>query len=149
YSGNQVSSIGMYSHLLSLLLLTPFCFILIKLTRDNQGGIIGGKEALRVALRFVFVSAIFLSVFNYIFFEAAMGEFMVNYIRSIGPGKMKEDMLKAKKAITDAEIQKQIELAVSQLSAFKDTTFKLLSIIAFGLFSSFISAVFLRRKASA
>ena len=148
YSGNQLSSIGIYSHLYSLVALTPFCFILVKLTREEQGGVIGGKEALKTSMRFVFLSAILLSLFNYVFFEMAMGEFMVKYIREVGPGKLKEDLLKAKRPANDAEIQKQIDMAASQITAFKDTTFKLLSIIAFGVFASFISAVFLRRKSA-
>jgi hypothetical protein len=147
YSDRQMSGLGMYSHLLSLLVLTPFCFFLVKKIRDEDfNGIISGRNALKESLKFVLFSGLILSVFNYIFFEAEMGRYMANYILDVGPGKMKEEALKAKKVITDAEIKTQLTQVVANLSAFRDTTFKLLSIMAFGVFSSFISSVFLKRS---
>src|SRR6202012_3186370 len=80
-SGLQMTKLGMYSHILSLLLMTPFILILVFLERRNMGGQIGGKAALQQGLIFTSVSIVILSVFNFIFFQQELGACIAEYVR--------------------------------------------------------------------
>ena len=148
YSGLQMTKIGIYSHILSLLLMTPFILLLVFLERKERGGEISGKSILREGLAFVSVSVIILSVFNYIFFQNELGAYISNYIQTAGPKSILEQAKKVGKTITPAEINKMITDEIVSLSAFKDTTSKLFSILVYGLFSSFIASIFLKRNAN-
>ena len=145
-SGLQMTSLGMYSHILSLLFMTPFIFAVIFLERKERGGQIEGKAGLRQGLIFVSISAIILSVFNYIFFQQELGVYIANYIQAQGPKNILEEAVKKGKTVTPAEVDKMIKDGIADLSAFKDTTSKLFSIFVYGLFSSFIASTFLKRS---
>lgn len=146
YSGLQMTKLGMYSHILSLLIMLPFVFVLIFLLRKEIGGEISGKLALKEALVFVSLAAIILSVFNFVFFENELNDYIVNYIQTEGPKSIQEQAKKIGKPVTTAEIDKMINGEITNLSAFKDTTSKLFSIIAFGIFSSFVTSIFLKKS---
>ena len=60
YSGLQMTKVGMYSHILSLLLMTPFILLLVFIVRKERGGEIAGKMALREGLIFMAVAAVIL-----------------------------------------------------------------------------------------
>jgi len=55
-SGMQMTKLGMYSHILSLLLMTPFILLLVFLARKQLGGEIAGKVALIQGLTFVLIA---------------------------------------------------------------------------------------------
>ena len=148
YAGMQMSKLGIYSHILSLLLMTPFIFVIVFLERKAKGGQIDGKMAMQQGLIFVSVSAIILSVFNYIFFQQELSAYIANYIQVEGPKNILEEAVKKGKTVTTAEVDKMIKDGIADLSAFRDTTSKLFSIFIFGLFSSFIVSVFLKRNAN-
>jgi hypothetical protein len=148
-SGMQMTKLGMYSHILSLLLMTPFILLMVFLIRKERGGGIEGKVALIEGLTFVLVSSILLSIFNYVFFQQELGSYIVNYIQTQGPKSIIEEAAKKGKTITQAEVDKMIKDGVADLSAFKDTTSKLFSMLMFGIFSSFVVSVFLKRSANA
>lgn len=146
YSGLQMTKLGMYSHILSLLVMLPFIFLLIFLLRKEKGGDLSGKDAVKYALIFVSISAIVLSVFNYIFFQQELGTYIANYIQTQGPKSILEEAAKKGQKISTADVDKMIKGGIEELSAFKDTTSKLFSIIVFGIFSSFVSSIFIKRN---
>jgi hypothetical protein len=146
YSGLQMTKLGMYSHILSLLIILPFVFVLIFLLRKEKGGDLSGKDAVKYALIFVSVSAIILSVFNYVFFENELKAYIANYIQTQGPKSILEEAAKKGQKISQEEIDKMIKGGIEDLSAFKDTTSKLFSVFIFGVFSSFVSSIFLKRN---
>ena len=146
YGGWQTQKIGILSHIAILLAMLPFVAFLIIQIRKEQGGEIGGKEAFKEGLKFVVLSAVLISVFNYVFYEMVLGEYIRNYIAEKGPIAFKEVAARANKAITDAEIKSQVELRIKDATAFKDTTGKLFSMVMSGAFFTFLSAFVLKRK---
>jgi hypothetical protein len=149
YNGLQMTKVGMYSHILSLLLMTPFILLLGYLVRKEHGGEISAKVILRQGLVFMAVSALVLSVFNYIFFQQELGAYIANYIQTKGPASILEEAKKNGKTVSSADIDKMIKGGIEDLSPFKDTTSKLFSILVYGIFSSFIASIFLKRNSNA
>lgn len=140
--GYMFSDFGFkYAQIVSVLFIIPFLIIGIKWVRDGENnGVIGGKEAMRVALIIVGISAIILSVYNY--FEFKMNyEAFTNYYKS---DTYMNYLLKDPKA-KQIGYQKIIDFQISQLSAFKATTGKLFPFMLLSLSASFITAVFMKR----
>jgi hypothetical protein len=130
-----------YAHILSVLAIIPFLILSIKLVRDNDnGGIISGKEAMRMALIVVGVSAILLSVYNYFEFKFSIEDY-ANYYKSDKYMAFLEKDPKAKQLGYD----KIIEFQISQLSPFKAATGKLFPFLLISLSASFICAVFMKK----
>jgi hypothetical protein len=148
HAGLQMTKLGMYSHILSLLVILPFVFVLIFLLRKELGGEIPGKVAVKHSLLFVSVAAVILSVFNYIFFQQELGAYIANYIQTQGPKSILEEAAKKGQKVSPAEVDKMIKGGIEDLSAFKDTTSKLFSLFIFGVFSAFVSSIFLKRNAN-
>ena len=72
-----------FANITIYLLIIPFYFLAVRRVRDHElGGIIRGKEALRIALTVFAVSAIITSIYNYIEFDAVGKELAENYYRS-------------------------------------------------------------------
>lgn len=146
FSGNQLSTIGKYSHFLSLFLFVPFCFAFLIWYRDFElGGFISGKDALRAALKFVGYSLLILSVFNFFFFEYALKEVLVNMIKAMPAEELIANLAKGGKNISIEEANKLKETDINGINAFKDTTVKLFGMILFGALASFSASVFLKR----
>jgi uncharacterized membrane protein YhaH (DUF805 family) len=145
YSGQQLTGFGALSHILVLALLLPACFLFVKLLRDEQGAI-GGQYAFKQCMKFVLISAVVLSVFNFFFYEFILKDYIIEFFREKGPALIKESAEKAHKKVTDKEIQDQIAMQIQYSTAYRDTTGKLFSFVLFGAFSAFISAMFLKRK---
>lgn len=148
HAGLQMTKLGTYSHILSLLAMTPFVFVLVFLLRKERGGEVSGKVALKHALIFVSMSAVILSVFNYVFFERELSTYIVQYIQTEVPKSIQEQAQKTGKPVSAAAMDKMINENIQNLSAFKDTTSKLFGIIIYGIFSSFVVSIFLRRNAN-
>lgn len=146
YSGRQLTGLGALSHILVLALLLPACFLYVKVLRDENGGVIGGQYAFKESMKFVLVSALVLSVFNFIFYEYVLKDYIITFLQEKGPGLMRAAADKAHKKVTDKEIREQIEMQIQYSTAYRDTTGKLFSFALFGAFSAFISAMFLKRK---
>ncbi|MEO8760195.1 MAG: DUF4199 family protein [Bacteroidia bacterium] len=147
-SGLQMTKLGMYSHILSLLLITPFILTLVFLERRSRGGQIGGKVALIVGLSFTVVSILILSVFNYIFFSQELGAYIAEYIRANAPKSILEEAAKKGKTLTTAQIDSMVQGGVDDLSAFKDTTSKLFGMLVMGIFSSFVASIFFKKTSN-
>jgi hypothetical protein len=65
--GYGLSKFGFYfSHIVSVVAIAPFIFFTIQLTKADNGGFIGGKEALKTGLKMLVVAAIITSAYNYI-----------------------------------------------------------------------------------
>ena len=146
-SGMQMTKLGMYSHILSLLLMTPFILLLVFIVRKERGGEIDSKGALMQGLTFVLVSAIFLSIFNYVFFQQELGAYIADYIQANAPKSLLAEAAKNSKTLSPAEIDKMVKGGIDDLSAFKDTTSKLFGMLIMGIFSSFITSIFLKNTA--
>ena len=130
-----------YAHILSVLAIIPFLMLAIKLVRDNDNqGIISGKEAMRIALTVVAVSAIVLSVYNYIEFKLSIQDY-AEYYRS---DKYMAFLVKDPKA-KQLGYEKIIDFQISQLSPFKAATGKLFPFLLITLSASFICAVFMKK----
>jgi hypothetical protein len=131
-----------YSHILSVLSIIPFLIVTIKWVRDKEnGGIISGRDAMRMALTVVGISAIILSVYNYIEFKMNLDAF-ADYYRS---ETYMNYMMKDPKA-KQLGYQKIIDFQISQLSPIKATTGKLFPFLLLSLSGSFICAVFMKKN---
>jgi hypothetical protein len=140
--GYGLSKFGFYfSHIVSVVAIAPFIFFTIQLTKADNGGFIGGKEALKTGLKMLVVAAIITSAYNYIEFEWKWKDLSIEYYNS----QTFKDILATKPKFTPAEYPKIISEAISGLSAFKAITGKLFILFFFSISVAFISAVFLRK----
>lgn len=131
-----------YSHILSVLAIIPFLIVVIKWVRDKEnGGIIGGRDAMRMALTVVGISAIILSVYNYVEFKMNLDAFAEYYKSETYMSYLLKDP-KAKQI----GYQKIIDFQISQLSPIKATTGKLFPFLLLSLSGSFICAVFMKKN---
>ena len=134
-----------YSGIIGVFLIIPFYILAIKSVRDKTyNGIIGGREAMRVALTIFAVSAVLISIYNYYEFEYYGKAMAIEYYNSIEY----LDFLKAQKKLLPAEYPKIIseQIKLAEVSAFKATTGKLFSFTLIGLSGAFIVAMFMKRN---
>jgi hypothetical protein len=146
YGGLQITRLGVLSHLIIIGSIFPFVLLLLFQMRKSNDGALAGKQAFKEALKFVVISALIISLFNYIFHQVTLGDYIRNYIAEYGPKAIKEGALKAGKAVTDEDIKKEIQYRIEDATAFKDTTGKLFSMVLVGGFFSLIGSMLLRRK---
>ncbi len=141
-SGNALSRFSFYfSTIVGVLFIIPFIFFTIKLTRDDKGGYIGGKEGLKAGFLMAVISAAILSVYNYIEFEWVWRKLSVDYYNSID-FKL---FLAKNKQIKPEEYPSKIEAAIKEISAFKAMTGKLSMMLFISLGTSFICAFSLKK----
>lgn len=142
-SGQALSKFNFYfSNILSVLAVIPFIFLTIKYARRDKGGYIGGSEALKTGLLMAVISALILSVYNYIEFEWVWRDLSAEYYHS-NEFKL---FLEKNKQIKAEEYPAKIEAAISEISAMKAVTGKLATLIFISIGASFMCAVFLKRK---
>lgn len=131
-----------YAQIVSVLALIPFLIIAIKWVRDGEnGGLIGGRDAMRIALTVVAISAIILSVYNYFEFKMNIDTF-ANYYKS---DQYMSFLMKDPKA-KQIGFQKIIDTQISELSPFKATTGKLFPFMLLSTSGAFICAVFMKKN---
>lgn len=141
-SGHALNKFNFYfSNILSVLAVIPFIFLTVKYTRRDKGGYIGGKEALKTGFLMAVISALILSVYNYIEFEWVWRDLSVEYYHS-NEFKL---FLEKNKQIKPEEYPAKIEAAISELSAFRAMTGKLATLMFISLGTSFMCAVFFKR----
>ena len=134
-----------YSNITAVLLVIPFYILAIKSARDKDyNGVIGGKEASRIALTVFILGAILVSVYNYFEFEMVGKKIAIEYYNS----QQFLDYLKKLPQVKETDYSKiiQEQIANTEVSAFKATTGKLFSYVLLGLSSAFICAVLLKRS---
>jgi hypothetical protein len=137
-----------HAYLIGLLLMMPFVFASIWFQkRDIYHGEIGGRVAAKEGLKFVVAATLFLVLFQAIFFEISFREFKINYMQTVGPQMIKEQILAGKMKMSESEIPGMIAKDVEGVTLFKEITSVVFKTFFYGAFSSFISAVYLKRKA--
>jgi len=143
--GFYLSKFGFYySHVVSVFAAIPFFIIAIRIARRENGGFISGREAIRAALTVFGISAILISVYNYVEFDMYGKQLAIEYYNSNEFLEFLKRQDRIKPEDFDKIIKEQIEAA--DTSAFKATTSKLISMMIIGLSSSFVCAVFLKRN---
>ena len=138
-----------HAYLIGLVCMLPFVFIAILWQRQTvYGGIISGKVAVKEGLKFVLVATLILIVFQTVFFEKSFRNFKANYMETVGPQVLKEQIAAGKIKLTEAEIPKVIALDVADVTLFKEVTSVIFKNIFYGMFSSFVAAIFLKRNSN-
>jgi hypothetical protein len=147
--GYTLSRFGFnYSHIISVFFILPFFIITAKQVRDKErGGIISGKDVVRLCLTVLMAGMILTSLYNYVEFEWTFKDIAIQYYNS----NEYLEMLKTQQAKNPGKIKiedfpKIIKEQVSSLSAFRATTGKLFPLLFIGLSGAFITAVFIKRS---
>jgi hypothetical protein len=136
-----------YSNIVAIFAIVPFFIIAIHQVREKDfGGVIGGKDAMRMALTVLAVAAIVLSVYNYVEFNWKYKEIATQYYNSPEYMQVLKDMqTKMPGKIKTEDFPKIIESQISSLAAGKATTGKLFPLVLIGLSGAFITAMFMKR----
>ena len=135
-----------YSNITAVLLIIPFYILAIRGVRDQEnGGIISGRDAMRIALTVFAVSVVLISVYHYIEFEWKGKALAIEYYRSA----QYLDVLKAQPRIKPEQYEKIIagQIASTETAAFRATTGKLFSFLIVGLSAAFICSASMKRNA--
>jgi hypothetical protein len=134
-------------YFLTLLSFLPFVFVfLLQLRNKENGGVISGRYAMKQALKMVLLSTFLLTLFQIVFFEMDFRDYKINHIRAIGPDIIKQEISKGQLKAKVEDIPKILENDIKQVTLFAEITATLFKTIFYGLFSSFISAMILKRK---
>src|SRR5688572_1686484 len=136
-----------YSNIVGMIFIWPFFYITVKQTRDKDlGGIIAGRDAIRLCLTVLATAVIITSFYNYFEFNLKYKEIATEYYHS----QEYIDILKAQQARYPDKIKTEnfpniIEEQIRELSAFKATTGKLIPFMFIGLGGAFITAMLMKR----
>lgn len=138
-----------YSTITAVLAIIPFFFLAVYLVREKDyQGIIGGKESIRIALTVLAVTLVITSIYNYIEFEWKFKDIAVGYYNSTEYlDVLKDQQLRFPNKVKVEDFPRIIEDQISELSAFKSITGKLIPFMFFGLSGAFMAAVILKKKA--
>lgn len=166
--GYTFSTFGFYySHFISVVLIIPFLFLAIYSVRESnnpvyviqngtvildesQGsnkGLIGGREAVRVALTVLAVAMVITSIYNYIEYVWKVQDLSAEYYRSpVYLERLKEMQAQVPDKIKVEDFPKIIDEQLAALSPFKATTGKIMPMLVIGLGASFIAAVTMKKS---
>jgi len=134
-----------YSNITGVFLIIPFYVMVLRSVRDNDnGGIIAGREAFRIALTVFIVAAILVSIYNYFEFEYAGKVMAIDYYNS----SQFMDYLKKLPQVKPEDYSKIIQEQIknSEVSAFKATTGKLFSFALLGISSALITSLIMKKS---
>jgi len=142
--GYSLTKFGFYySHAVSGLLILPFMIIAIKLVRDkDNGGVISGRDAIKVGLSVFGISIIILSVYTYVEFEWKLKDISQQYYNSVEY----LEFLKRQTKLKPEQYPVVIKEVTESLSAMKAVTAKLFSSFLISVSFAFIAAVFMKKK---
>ncbi|MCW3078107.1 MAG: hypothetical protein JWO32_2716 [Bacteroidetes bacterium] len=136
-----------YSNVVGIFMIIPFFIFAIQQVRDKDfGGVISGKDAVRMALTVLAVAAVLLTLYNYIEFNWKFRDIAVQYYNS--PEYLKilnEWQVKSPDKVKITDFSKIISEQINGLSAGKAATGKLFPLILIGLSGAFISAMIMKR----
>lgn len=140
-----------YSNIVAIFAIVPFFILAIYQVREKDfGGIISGRDSMRMALTVLAVAAIVLSVYNYIEFNWKFKEIATQYYNSPEYLQVLKDMqVKMPGKIKTEDFPKIIESQIASLAPGKATTGKLFPLILIGLSGAFISSMFMKRRPKA
>lgn len=134
---------------MGLAALLPFVVLTIKVQRDTvYKGVISGREAAKEGMRFVFFSFIFLVIFQVAFFYGGLREYRLDYLMKGELEFIQKSIENKKMAATPAEMAKQAKAIAGKVAMINVSTEifgVFLRVVLFGLFSSFVAALFLKR----
>ena len=146
YYNNHIKYIT-HVYLIGLLCMFPFLYAAVYYDKkDNYDGEIGGKVAGKSGFKFVVTATLFLMLFQTVFFVTSFKEYKINYMQTVGPQMLKEQIAAGKLKITEAEIPKVIATDIEGVTLFKEITSVIFKTVFYGVFCSLIVAVLLKRK---
>lgn len=136
-----------YSGIVSIFAIIPFFVLAIYLVREKDyAGVISGRDAVRMALTVLAVSAIVLSIYNYIEFNWKFREIAIEYYNSSDYDEVLKNMqAKMPDKIKTEDFPKIKKEQIEALSAGKATTGKLFPLVLIGLSGAFVSAMIMKR----
>lgn len=144
FYGGQTKYIT-HVYLIGLMLMLPFIFAAIYFQRERSyNGLISGREAVREGLIFTVTATVILIVFQAVFYQISFHDFKVNFIREAGMVSLKQDLSLGK--FKEADIPAIIEKHVEGVTLFKEITAVIFKTLFYGIFSSFISSLILKRN---
>ena len=151
FYGNHLQSsvLGKWSDLISLALIVLSIPISVYWTKRQNDSIMSeGKEIVKIGAVTMLWSALFLSIFNFLFFKYELKDYMIEYLNQADLLKKFAEEQGRNKKITLDIIKKAHETELKHLkemSPFSYVNFKLMPHIFLGLMSSFIFGALLRR----
>lgn len=135
-----------HAYLIGLLLMLPFIYTAVWLKRKREGGLLAGRDGVKEGLRFVVAATLFMALFQVIFFETGFHDYKVNFMETQGPEILKKQIAEGKARISEKDIPRIIQEDVQQVTVFKEITSVVFKNLFYGVFSSFIAAMALKRK---
>jgi len=148
-SGQQLTTFGFYySHIISVFMIIPFMIMAVKYVRDvERGGMIGGRDALKVGLTIFGISVIILSCYNAIEFVWKLEDISKEYYNGADYRAFLERQVKMNPdKLNSGMFQGIIDDNIAALSPVKAVTAKLFSFFLISFSSAFIIAVFMKKK---
>jgi hypothetical protein len=135
-----------YSNIVGVFAIIPFFMIAIYMVREKDfGGVISGKDAMRMALTVLAVATIVMSVYNYIEFNWKYKEIATEYYNSPEYHKVLEEIKAKNPGKVTQPLPEIIKAQIADLSAGKATTGKLFPLVLLGLSGAFVTAMFMKR----
>lgn len=137
-----------YANSVAVFLVLPFLFLAIYWVRDkDQGGVIAGKEALRISLTALAVGAVIVSAYNYVEFNWKYKDIAIQYYNSQDYlNILTEQQQKNPDKIKVENFPNIITAQVSSLSASRSMTAKLFPYLLIGLSGSFFASVLMKKN---
>lgn len=133
-----------FSNATAAFMIIPFYYFAIKGARDrDNGGVIAGREAMRVALTVFATGVVLISIYNYAEFELKGKQLAMEYYRS----EQYLQFLKRQSRVKPEQYEKIIEdqIRAADDAAFKATTGKLFSFLIIGGSAAFITSAVMKR----
>ncbi len=134
-----------FSHITSVLFIVPFIIVLLVTVKQKEfDGVIGGREAMRIGLTMVAVSAVLITLYNYFEISQFGKEMAEAYYNG---DRFKLLLVKKVPDVTKHAgiIAENIKLTTEENTPFISATVKLLPLIFIGSSSAFITSVFVKR----
>lgn len=138
-----------YSNIVGMVFIIPFYFITVQQVRDKDfGGVISGRDAMRMCMTVLATAVIITSIYNYFEFNLKYKDIATEYYHS----DEYLNVLRAQQSRYPDKIKTEnfpaiIEEQISALSAFKATTGKLIPLMFVGLGGAFLASIMLKRSA--
>jgi len=134
-----------YSNVTAVILIIPFYWSCVKSVRDKDlGGIIAGRECVRLCLTVFAVAALLTSIYHYFEYKYSGQMLAVEYYHSEQFMEFLRHQAKIKPADYDRIIEEQVKNAEG--AAFRATTGKLFSLLIIGLPAAFAVSSLMKRK---
>lgn len=136
-----------YSGIVAIFAIIPFFILAVYLAREKDfGGVIGGRDAVRMSLTVLAVAVVITSVYNYIEFDWKYKDIAIEYYNSAEYTEvLKKMQTKMPDKIKTEDFPKIIKEQIGALSAGKATTGKLFPLVLIGLSGAFITAMIMKR----